>query len=238
MKKILVTLTSAAILATASIADMVRIEAGVGAWMQTPTGTTAYTAGGVYKSGEDTTTDNYAWILVKHFVPMVPNLKLEYSSLTDAGTATGAFEGFIASGSMSYDITQYDIVPYYNILDNTFWTTIDLGIDVKVMDISYAAGVDSAHVSVALPLGYARVRVQAPATDFGVEADVKYLSFSNSKISDTKIKVDYTFSSVPLIQPAIEIGYRKQQILIDESSVDLKVDLEFSGPYIGIMARF
>ena len=43
---------------------------------------------------------------------------------------------------------------------------------------------------------------------------------------------------MPVIQPAIELGYRIQKIDIDESDADATVDLEFSGVYVGVMLRF
>jgi len=174
-------------------------------------------------------------------------LRLEYVSLEDSGTATGRFEDFDIGGvntSMFYDMKQYDIIPYYNLLDNTAWITLDLGLDIKVIDISY--DVDplipfvgySGSETLAIPLLYVRTRVEIPATDIGLEADVKYVTTGDSTVYDIRAKVDYTLDFIPLIQPAIEIGYRIQKMDIDESGVDFKIDLEFSGVYAGVMLRF
>jgi hypothetical protein len=43
---------------------------------------------------------------------------------------------------------------------------------------------------------------------------------------------------IPVIQPALEIGYRVQKIDIDEDSIDAKLDIDFSGVYAGLMVRF
>jgi hypothetical protein len=40
------------------------------------------------------------------------------------------------------------------------------------------------------------------------------------------------------MQPALEIGYRAQKLDIDESGVDAKLDIDFSGFYAGVMLRF
>lgn len=250
MKKILTTLTCISVLATAAMADIARVEMGVGAWMQSSEGGASYSdagADGSYTSSEDDSTRGYIWALIKHPVPVVPNLRLEYVSMEDSGLATGEFKKFDIGGvttTMSYDMMQYDIIPYYNILDNTAWITLDLGLDIKVIDIDYDVASSapftgySGSETIAIPLLYARVRTEIPATDIGLEADVKYIKAGDSTVYDVRAKVDYTFDFMPVIQPALEIGYRVQKIDIDESDADATVDLEFSGVYVGLMIRY
>lgn len=250
MKKVLYTLTCGAILASSAMADITRVEMGVGAWMQESKGSVSYTDGGAdgsYVSSEKDSTEPYVWALIKHPVPILPNLRLEYVSLKDSGVASGQFKDFditSASTTLSYDVKQYDIIPYYNILDNTAWITLDLGLDIKIVDASYTAAASapfagySDSVTFALPLLYARARVEIPSTDIGLEADIKYITTGDSTVYDARAKVDYTLDFVPVIQPALEVGYRAQKIDIDESGVDAKLDIEFSGFYAGLMLRF
>lgn len=250
MKKIFSVIACGAILASSASADFTRVEAGAGVWMQTPKGTASYTDGGAngsYISSEKDSSEPYVWMLIKHPIPILPNLRLEYASIKDAGTATGQFKDFNiggASTALSYDMKQYDIIPYYNILDNTAWITLDLGLDIKIIDASYSAAPSGAFTGYSdsamlpLPLLYARARVQIPATDIGIESDIKYIAVGNSKVYDFRAKVDYTLNFVPAIQPAIEIGYRTQKIDIDDNSVNAKLNLEFSGFYGGMMVRF
>ena len=250
MKKVLYTLTCGAILASSVMADITRVEMGVGAWMQESKGSVSYTDGGAdgsYVSSEKDSTEPYVWALIKHPVPILPNLRLEYVSLKDSGVASGTFKDFditSASTTLSYDVKQYDIIPYYNILDNTAWITLDLGLDIKIVDASYTAAASAPFagyndsITFALPLLYARARVEIPSTDIGLEADIKYITTGDSTVYDARAKVDYTLDFVPVIQPALEVGYRAQKIDIDESSVDAKLDIEFSGFYAGLMLRF
>ena len=250
LKKIFSTLTCGAILAVSVQADITRVEMGVGAWMQESKGGATYTdsgADGVYTSTKDDNTQPYVWVLIKHPVPLVPNLRLEYVSLEDKGLVTGEFKKFDVGGittTMSYDMKQYDIIPYYNILDNTAWITLDLGLDIKVIDVSYDVKASGAFTGykdseiIAIPLLYVRTRFEIPATDIGIEADVKYVTTGDSTVYDVRAKIDYTLDFMPVIQPALELGYRVQKIDIDESGVDAKVDLEFSGVYVGLMLRF
>lgn len=252
MKKVLSSLACGLILASTASADIARVEMGAGAWMQTPSGAITYTEGvgtGSDVSDEKEETNPYIWLLIKHPIPVVPNLRVEYVTLANTGTATGTFKDFTASGGKtSLDMTQYDIIPYYNILDNTAWITLDLGVDLKIVELDYKAdgvtmvgSLDTSYsdtTSVVIPLAYARARVEIPATNIGLESDVKYISNGSSTVYDVRAKVDYTFDFTPLVQPALEMGYRVQKIDIDEQDVNGKMDLEFAGFYAGLMLRF
>ena len=252
MKNFLTTLMCAVILTSTISADMLKVEIGAGAWMQIPSGEITYTQNGA--TGRDTSleedeTMGYVWMLVKHPLPIIPNVRIEYVEVKSDGVVSGEFKNFkIPVGEITtttLDITEYDIIPYYNILDNTFWTTIDLGIDIKVIDVSYK--VDqllialpegySDTTSVILPLLYLRTRVEIPLTEIGLEADVKYMEYDSNTMYDVRVKVDYTFDSMPIIQPAVEVGYRVQKIQTDDSQ-DAKIDMEFSGVYAGMILRF
>ena len=240
-------------------ADMGRVEMGAGMWNQTPDGYMSYTesgtATGKYTSDKKEDSSAYVWMLIKHPIPIVPNVRLEYTNVKDTGVVTGSFKDFVVPGAStkgSIEITQYEVIPYYNILDNTFWTTVDLGIDLKVMETKYVAdGVNlvgtplttenyTDTTTVVIPLVYARLRVEIPVTNIGLEADVKYLSYEDSTISDMRVKVDYTLAFIPVIQPAIEVGYRVQKfdITYEDGSDKTRMDMEFSGVYAGMMLRF
>lgn len=253
MKKILTALACASLMAATANADVARVEMGVGAWAQSPSGEISYTdsgANGLDKSDESQETQAYVWALLKHPVPVIPNLRLEYVNIKNSGAATGTFKEFTASGGKtSLEMTQFDVIPYYNIIDNTAWITLDLGLDLKVTQMKYQAdgvvipGVASTSYSdsatVVIPLLYVRGRVEIPATNIGLEADVKYVSYNANTIYDARAKVDYTLDIFPVVQPAIEVGYRVQKIkLEDDSAGSAKADLNFAGLYAGIMLRY
>ncbi len=254
MKKLLTTLTAVALLASSASADFGRVEIGGGLWQNTPTGKLNFTdtitnVQGNYISNEESKENGYAWLLVKHPIPILPNLRLEYTSVEDTGRADGKFENFTITGFADgmISMTQYDAVLYYNILDNLGWTTLDLGLDAKVIDTDFRAsgtidGVPNTDYSVSqtlvLPMLYARVRVEIPFTGIGLEVDGKYVSYDGSTVSDFKAKVDYTFNFVPVVQPAIEIGYRVQKFDLTYNDDQTKMNLDFSGVYAGLMIRF
>ena len=125
MKFFSIGLAFAALLTTTASADFARVEMGVGAWQQTPGGTITYADTGVGfedRSQENSQSEIYAWMLIKHPIPIIPNLRLEYVNVLNEGTynvLSGTPVGGIPTGALSeLEITQFDIVPYYNILDN------------------------------------------------------------------------------------------------------------------------
>ncbi len=237
-------------------ADFLRIEAGAGIWQSEPSGTITYKVSGSSDTlnasddlGYQKENISYLWLNVKHPVPVLPNFRFEYAGPAFEGTSekTISWKG-INYGANTYsklEIKQTDLVLYYNLLDNTFWATLDLGMDIKLIDFSYElsdpsnilpAYSDSA--SLPIPMLYARTRAQIPTTNIGLEADIKFIGYGNTQLYDFRAKVDYTFDSVPVIQPAIELGYRTQKFKIDEDGEDTKIDFEFSGIYGGVMLRF
>ena len=262
MKKLVTTCALGALLATTASADFARVEVGGGIWQQTPNGYASRTDGdgalslnGTYTSSEKEATDTYAWILIKHPVPIIPNLRLEYVTITDEGTTNSSGGGSIGGIPLpvgldvptTIDITQYDVIPYYNILDNTFWITLDLGLDIKVIESDVHAAAVSAGIltfagysstdTTVIPLLYARGRVEIPATNIGLEADVKAITDGTNSMYDVRAKVDYTFDFIPIIQPALEVGYRMQKLKVDDGT-KAQVDLDYSGVYAGLMLRF
>jgi len=260
MKKTLLAIGMASLISSSLNADFLKLELGVGGWQETPSGTINYEddtgVTGTYTSNESDSTNMYAWMLLKHPIPIVPNVRLEYAKITDDGKSDGTFENFTTPGDSptTIDITEYDIIPYYNILDNTFWMTLDLGLDLRVQTTKLEAkGVELLGVAspfsytatytdeetIVLPLLYGRLRVEIPATDIGLETDLKYITYQDSTIYDFRAKVDYTLDFIPVLQPAFELGYRIQKFdIYDDSDGTTTSDLTFSGVYGGLMLRF
>lgn len=262
MKKFLGVLLTAGLLGTIAQADVLRIEAGAGMWNQDPEGHIQYQDSPSFSNSDVGYSDEdkfYLWVNIKHPVPILPNIRLEYTPMEFSGTSTTAFQykntEFSPGAQSTLTMDQYDAILYYNILDNTGWTTVDLGLDVKYIDTSFDASGQGRTVvplsafvsssiseseSLVLPMAYARVRVQIPATDIGFEGDIKYVSYKSSDVYDYRLKADYTFD-LTAVDLGIEAGYRFVNINIDHndfSSLDTTGDIHVSGFYAGIMARF
>ena len=254
MNKLLSIAAITALITTSASADLLRIEGAVGAWNSSPTGTISYSPNSfdvVDNAGLKDATNMYAWIYLKHPVPIVPNVRLEYVNPTFDGTVASIdWDGkTYASVNNTLSLTQYDAVLYYNILDNTFWTTIDLGLDVKFIDGNYQVNASTVvgnapavneDFSLVMPLAYVRGRVQIPVTNIGIEVLARGMSYSDNTVVDAEIKLDYTMDFIPVVQPGLELGYRYQQVKLDGGSIglDANFDTTFSGIYAGIMVRF
>jgi outer membrane protein len=258
MKKLLTTLALGATLATTLSADIARVEMGGGLWNETASGTLVYTDNGgtiTYTSDEKENSAAYAWLLIKHPIPVIPNIRLEYSTMADTGVIRGSVAGYTIPGGLnasttaSVDITQYEVIPYYNLLDNTFWMTLDVGVDFRLLTLDYTAdGVDivggatdtsySDTTSLVIPMGYARTRIEIPTTDIGIEADVKYLTYNGSTVSDIRVKLDYTLDLGLPIDPGFEVGYRVQKFDLTSEDDTTLIKMDYTGVYAGIMLRF
>jgi len=259
MKKILTAFVSLLSLTSIAYADFARIEVGAGAWFQSPTTSMKYEDstldGNDVSDAGQANTQGYLWLLVKHPLPLVPNMRLEYVNVDSSGMGSGKFKFFPVALSdknkSSLEMTQFDIIPYYNLLDNTSWITVDVGIDIKIIETLYSIpdpqilGVSSVTVTGALeetstdifPMLYVRGRFEIPATNVGIESDLKYVTDGESDVLDFRAKLDYTLDFIPVIQPAIELGYRVQKMYVITDD-DIVADFDFAGIYVGAMVRF
>ncbi|WP_345972820.1 TIGR04219 family outer membrane beta-barrel protein [Sulfurimonas diazotrophicus] len=228
------------------------VGAGGGAWLQTPKGTVAYaTSNGTGDSTcrETETGMGYAWLYIRHPIPVFPNLRLEYSSMSSDGDTTVDLIpplGVMATTTSRFEVQAYDTILYYSLLNSTFWATLDLGLDVKVAGYTYdvapidgllAYGGYSRSGTLIVPLVYMRARVDIPGTGLGIEGLGSYITYEKSYVYDARIKADLTLTFVPVVQPGIEVGYRMQQIKIDDDK-ELKGDIDFSGLFFGAFLRF
>ena len=206
-------------------ADMVRIEGGIGAFVAEPGGTFDPDGGGEIDLkddlGLDTENDPYFWVFLKHPIPIVPNVRLEYLELQHN-----------PDGGSSFKVQELDGILYYNFLDNLLWITLDLGLDLKYVTTD-ADDLDSE--TAALALLYGRVRLE-PLDWLGLEALLKATNYGDNKGYDARLKADLTLSIVPVIQPALEVGYRIHKIQYKIGDVIDKA--EYTGVYMGLMLRF
>ncbi len=237
MNKILSGLLLAGLLGVGAQADIVRVEAGVGMWQQDLTGTITNSGITVTEDtlGLDTEEQVYAWAFVKHPVPVLPNLRLEYADVD--------FQGVVAGSNNQVSLKQLDAILYYNILDNTFWTTVDIGLDVKQVDATFrsdAIGLNE-NENLVLPAAYGRLRVEIPGTDIGLEGIAKYIKYKDTGLSDAEIKIDYTLVDILPVDVGLELGYRVQSIDIDASDfsgLSTSADVDVDGVYFGATVRF
>jgi len=104
------TITLTSLLTSSLMADFTRVEMGAGLWNAESSGSASYVSGAL--SGTDTsngqdTTNAYVWILMKHPIPLIPNLRLEYANVSSSGIAVGTFENFSSTtGRTQLELTK------------------------------------------------------------------------------------------------------------------------------------
>ncbi len=244
MRKILLAFV---FLASALTADMIRVQAGAGVWSAKTSGKADFGARESLDMADayglkDSSSNGYFWAFIKHPVPVIPNIRVERTNYsTDGKVAT--VSGYTAGDKSELVLDQTDVSLYYNILDNTFWLTLDLGLDLKSVDgylaLTDSSGVETKNkVSSTIPLFYTRARIQVPATGLAFEADSKFVSYDGSTISDTRAKIDWSFFESPIVDLGVEAGYRTEKVTLDSSSIDLKTDFTISGAFFGVNGKF
>jgi len=243
-------------------ADLWKIDTAVGVWNSSASGTITSTANETLYfqddlSGHESVQNGYFYVSVKHPLPIIPNLRLEYADVstsgkgTEVGTNSTSLPGnmTIAPGAVqsSLSMTQYDTILFYNLLDKTFGMTVDAGLDLKYLSTDYKIdGVYESSDSSVIPLVYVRGRYDIPVAGLGLEGDVKYITDGSSTVYDVRVKVDYVLGLVPL-HPGVELGYRIQQFTsVGEESALIgpiisgktDTDIGFSGIYGGLTVKF
>lgn len=173
-------------------------------------------------------------------------LSVSYMPLESSGSGNNAdfdFNGVRYLGPVKGDLSLdlYEVAYAYYLLNfDDLPARVQIGLegaikyvdaDVKVRDRYGIIGQESAQGSMPYPTIGARSRVAI--SDFvGAVARLGYSSFDDESLLDIEAQVE--FSPLPLV--GIYGGYRYLAIEMDDS--DLKLDATFSGPFIGVLARF
>jgi len=247
MNKMMSALFASALLSLSLSADTLRIEAGGGAWNQKNSGTISYETS--TEAGNDTSTEKentvgYAWIYLKHPIPILPNVRLEYAKVQYEGVDTVTKPLSVPLTTSTFDANVYDGILYYNILDNTAWMTLDLGLDVRMFDFDYEVAPTTGYAgysksgTLVVPMAYLRARFEVPGTGIGFEGQGSYITYDGATYYDARAKIDWTMEFIPVVQPGIEVGYRIMKADYKKDGSEINADIDFSGVYAGAMVRF
>ncbi len=180
---------------------------------------------------------------IEHPVPVLPNIRIGSTSLstTGAGTATKNFtyngQPFTTSAPVTstLNLDHTEVALYWNILDNV--VGFDLGLNVKFFD--GRVQLDTTGVSVneafdeTVPMLYAGLQVELP---YGLQlaGDISYLSFDGSSFTDTLVRLRWTSEFLL----GVELGYRSFVIDYEDTTANEYVDIDISGPYLGVHLAF
>lgn len=245
MKKFLTAcaMTLVAAPAFADLTPLFKVYAGGGSWTAELGGDLGSTDTDVSDLGFDEENNTFFYAGFEHPVPLIPNVRIESSSISTSGTATltAAYEfngtTFNASETVDseIDLTFTDGTLYWEIL------LIDFGLTLRQFDAEVSAessteAVDES-VDAVLPMLYLATQVDLPFTGLYVGGNVNGISFDGKSLTDFRGGVGYHLDLGPAATLGAELGYRSFSLdLGDDEDIEGKIDL--SGIYFGVNVTF
>lgn len=220
--------------ATAS-ADALGLYIGGGTWNHDPAGTFGTQGDADINVGADLDysdkNDTYFYAAFEHFVPLVPNVRVEVASMEHSGTASGlTFNGSSVNGHSAISLDTTDAIAYWRLLDN--WINFDFGINVRQLDADFTVGSEIVSVSETVPMLYVAAQFDMPLTGLSVGADINTISFSGVTYQDMRIRALYETGVI-----GFEAGLKSTTIELDDVD-NVNADLEFEGLMFGAFIHF
>lgn len=175
---------------------------------------------------------------VEHPVPLLPNVKVGYSKVSQSGdgTLSSDFNGQSSGAEVAseWDTALLDGTLYYEILDN--WVNVDVGLTVRNIDselkLSSSSGASVQEVDATLPLVYGRVQGDLPFSGWSLGAELNALSYDGDRIVDGNGYVQYETLEVVHAR----LGYRTLEISVSDNGQS--IDGDVSGVYFGLGLDF
>ncbi len=231
------------------------LDAGVGYWMQTPSGTldykpvTAVTGNIDLKDDLNFDTQNRPFVRVKVELPLIlPNvyfmatpMSFDQTALVTRPISFGGqqFGSLTVPVDSKLKMDHYDLALFYPIpLLKTATLgklNVEFGLNARQINfegtISQGASTGSKSLTLYVPMIYAGVQVK-PISLLSLEAEIRGIAFSGNSYYDylARVKVN----PIPLVYVAG--GYRAETLKIDAQ--DVKADVKFGGPFLEVGVSF
>jgi len=245
MRKLMLAVGGSLILvAPLSQADVVGLGASVSYWDSDLSGQAADNNDVVDVENDlnlDSDSNANASLYFEHPIPVLPNVRLNYTVIEQSGRGELVTSGFVGiPGSVEvqsdFDLDQLDLTLYYEVLDN--WVNLDLGITARdlsgeliVQEIGGGLAVNETKVDAVIPMGYLAARFDLPLTGVSVGAEGNFISFDGDSLHDFNAYGQYEISLIQL-----RAGYR--QMAIDYEDGNDRLDVEIGGPFVSAGVSF
>jgi len=236
MKKFKLSLSLVLLMSAGSVnADALGLYVGGGSWSHEPTGTFGTIGDDIMDVESDLNyseeSDTYFYAAFEHFVPLIPNIRVERATLGHSGTAANFdFNGVPVSGDSSINLDTTDAIIYWRLLDN--WVNFDFGLNVRKLDGDFTIDTEVITVSETIPMVYLAAQFDLPFSGFSVGADINTLSVSDVTYQDVRLRAIYEIGVI-----GFEAGYKSTTVELDNVS-NLNADLEFKGLMLGAFLHF
>ena len=226
-------------------ADMLGGEASIGFFNHDPSGSASYR--GTSSSLEETfgfseEQDLFLKAYLEHPFPLLPNVKLGYTTLSHdgnsrvAGFTWGDVVNFTGSINSSLSLDMTDVTLYYEVLDN--WVEVDAGVTARYisgdMGVSTSSDNDVADFSTWAPMLYGKARFNFPVTELSVQLEANAISYWDMTAYDYELSARYTL----MMGIGIEAGYKSFHLDSDDLVDGFHADIDFSGPYAAAIWDF
>ncbi|HEY9119933.1 MAG TPA: TIGR04219 family outer membrane beta-barrel protein [Marinobacter sp.] len=174
----------------------------------------------------------------EHPVPVLPNVRLNYTRIEQSGRGEISTQFDLVSGEVDsdLDLTQFDVTLYYEVLDN--WVNLDLGLtarnldgELTVQETALGGEVTQTEVDAVVPMGYLAARFDLPLTGVSVGGEANLISFDGDSVYDYNAYGQYELSLLQL-----RAGYR--QISIDYEDSEDRLDIDLGGPFVSAGLTF
>ncbi|RDH81422.1 MAG: hypothetical protein DIZ80_15150 [endosymbiont of Galathealinum brachiosum] len=216
-------------------ADALGLYVGGGSWNHDANGTFGTLGDDVINVESDLSyseeSDIYYYAAFEHFIPLLPNLRIEGATLGHTGTATNLdFNGVTVTGDSSIDLDTTDAILYWRLLDN--WVNFDFGLNIRKLDGEFTIDTETVSVSETVPMLYLAAQFDLPFSGFSVGADINTISLSDVTYQDVRLRAIYEMGII-----GFEAGYKTTTLELDDVS-NVDADLEFKGIMIGAFLHF
>jgi outer membrane protein len=235
---------------TSQADTLLGLYAGAQGWnMETTGGFSADGSDVSFNFEEETKTSFY--FALEHFIPLVPNVKLQHTGLDTYGEVnlntnfTFGGELFAMNTDVTSDVTltSTDIILYYEFFDNDL-ISFDFGINAKYLDGElFVTAKDDPSLTARekfsgpVPMLYSRLAVGLPLTGFGAYVEGSYLSIGDHSLSDFQAAITYSLMDNLAIDATLQVGFRAITLEVDDLD-NIYTDLEFKGAFAGLEVHF
>ena len=268
MKKISLALVLSGALSVLT-ADILSFSAGAGYWQEGVSGyikigdVTNYFQNKQAESDGNDNTGNfglkdkknpYVWLKFIHPVPLIPNIKLQYTKYDSTGNSNNISGGEIkffeninipvslTNATTTQTINSYDLTLFYEFNPVIVDIEIGLGVDLwqgKTKIYGTGAGEEKTWVDedwiVPLPYLYGSIETMK-FFGFSLNANVKYLKIGDFHHYDYQGGLKYTIDILGPVNPFLKIGYRYKEVFAKDK--DDEMLLKYNGTFLEIGAKF
>ncbi len=237
-----------AMLVSPAYADSVfGVYAGAGSWQQEYSGDVTSGVSNIDVEDDlalEEENNNMFYVALEHGVPALPNLRFQHVDISTSGdsvlTRSVDFNGSIFNLADSIvtdmNLTQTDLVIYYQLLDNV--VSLDLGIAARWVDgyveVASTAEASRAEFKGVLPMLYANARVDLPFGGFWIGAQAQGLGYDGNSLIDATAQVGWE-SKWGI---GAEAGWRMFRMELEDYDEITAAQFNVSGPYMALNFHF